>query len=159
MRNLTDLCSNVSAEIFVVCRDFLAPKHIDPKFLDPRHVFKDLSASAAALDKGASANNVQENVFQPEKRRRKREGYADNDYTLFKSVGAGDFVRSQDPISILGTVNKISFTTEEEKEWLLMDATTPDIKINCDDLKVLGKGDFKSLLKWRTTLREEVHSF
>jgi AdoMet-dependent rRNA methyltransferase SPB1 len=25
-----------------------------------------------------------------------------------------------------------------------------------DDLKVLGKGDFKALLKWRTALREEV---
>jgi hypothetical protein len=27
---------------------------------------------------------------------------------------------------------------------------------NLDDLKVLGKGDFKALLKWRTALREDV---
>jgi AdoMet-dependent rRNA methyltransferase SPB1 len=30
------------------------------------------------------------------------------------------------------------------------------VKTNCEDLKVLGKGDFKALLKWRTALREEL---
>jgi hypothetical protein len=43
--------------------------------------------------------------------------------------------------------------------WLTLDLTTPDIKVNCDDLKVLGKGDFKQLLKWRVALREEVRVF
>jgi AdoMet-dependent rRNA methyltransferase SPB1 len=165
---------NVSAEIFVVCRDFLAPKHIDPKFLDPKHVFKDLAASAPlGTDKGTSANNAQANVFQPEKKRRRRDGYDDGDYTLFKMIPAGAFVRGPDPISLLGTVNKISFETNEEKEyvdcfcydygllipmrrWLHLDTTSSDVKANCDDLKVLGKGDFKALLKWRLALREEV---
>ncbi|KAI6162276.1 Spb1 C-terminal domain-containing protein [Pisolithus thermaeus] len=148
---------NVSAEIFVVCRDFLAPRHIDPKFLDPKHVFKDLSASAASgLDKGSSANNAHQNVFMPEKKRRKRDGYDDGDYTLFRQVSAGDFVRSTDPISVLGLANKIVFQSEEEKGWLDLSFTTPDVKANCDDLKVLGKRDFKTLLKWRLTLREEL---
>ncbi|KIJ68338.1 hypothetical protein HYDPIDRAFT_24627, partial [Hydnomerulius pinastri MD-312] len=148
---------NVSAEIFVVCRDFLAPKHIDPKFLDPKHVFKDLSSTAASgLDKGSSANNAQANVFQPEKKRRKRDGYDDGDYTLFNKVSAGDFIRSSEPINVLGLANKIAFDTEEEKQWLELSITTPDVKSNCDDLKVLGKGDFKTLLKWRIALREEL---
>ncbi|RDB28580.1 AdoMet-dependent rRNA methyltransferase SPB1 [Hypsizygus marmoreus] len=147
---------NVSAEIFVVCRDFLAPKVIDPKFLDPRHVFKDVATAEHAVDKGSSANNAQANVFQPEKKRRHRDGYADGDYTLHKTLSSAEFVRGPDPIAVLGTVNKISFTTEEEKEWLAMDITSPDIKANCDDLKVLGKGDFKALLKWRLALREEL---
>ena len=108
--------SNVSAEIFIVCRDFLAPKHIDPKFLDPKHVFKDLAASAPAGDKGSSANNMQANVFHPEKKRRKRDGYADGDYTLFTKVGVAEFVKSVDPIAVLGSVNRIYFETEEEKE-------------------------------------------
>lgn len=112
------MCSNVSAEIFVVCRDFHAPKHIDPKFLDPKHVFKDLSASTSITggDKGSSANNVQENVFKPEKSRRKREGYADGNYTLFTKIGVSQFVKADDPIAILGTVNQMVFETEEEKE-------------------------------------------
>lgn len=165
---------NVSAEIFVVCREFLAPKAIDPKFLDPKHVFEDLEASVS-LDKGVAVNNAQANVFQPDKKRRHRGGYADNDYTLFKQIGVAEFIRSSDPIAILGVVNKMNFTTEEEKSyvlqplsctffvftcwpasWALPPLTSEDIKTNLDDLKVLGKGDFKALLKWRIALREEV---
>ncbi|KAI1793875.1 Spb1 C-terminal domain-containing protein [Ganoderma leucocontextum] len=146
---------NVSAEIFVVCRDFLAPKHIDPKFLDPKHVFKELTASAPA-DGQATAKNAQANVFQPEKKRRHRDGYVDGDYTLYKDSGAADFIRCQDPITFLGTYNKITFKTEEEKEWQKLDSTTSDVLANCEDLKVLGKGDFKALLKWRIALREEI---
>lgn len=148
---------NVSAEIFVVCRDFLAPKHIDPKFLDPKHVFKDLSTSlASGTDKGTSANNAQANVFQPEKKRRKRDGYDDGDYLLFKKASAADFIRSADPIAVLGLVNKITFELPEEKEWLQLDITTPEVQASCEDLKVLGKGDFKNLLRWRTALRQEI---
>ncbi|KAJ7786428.1 FtsJ-domain-containing protein [Mycena metata] len=150
---------NVSAEIFVVCRDFLAPKHIDPKFLDPKHVFKDLAANTASgTDKGSSAQNIQANVFQPEKKRRKRDGYEDGDYTLFKSVPIAEFVRAPDPITVLGTVNKMTVCDRGRKEstWYALDITTGDIKANCDDLKVLGKGDFKALLKWRLALREEL---
>lgn len=165
---------NVSAEIFVVCREFLAPKAIDPKFLDPKHVFKDLDASPP-LDNGVTVNNAQTNIFQPDKKRRHRVGYADNDYTLFKQIGVAEFIHSSDPITILGAVNKMSLTTEEEKSyvrqslpctpplftrwlasWASLPLTSEDIKANLDDLKVLGKGDFKALLKWRTALREEV---
>ena len=146
---------NVSAEIFVVCRDFLAPKHVDPKFFDPKHVFKELTASAPA-DAAALAKNAQANVFQPEKKRRQRDGYAEGDYTLYKDSGAADFIQCQDAIAFLGTYNKITFKTEEEKEWQKLDITTSDVLANCEDLKVLGKGDFKALLKWRIALREEV---
>ena len=40
--------------------------------------------------------------------------------------------------------------------WLAWGITTEDVKANCNDLKVLGKGDFKTLIKWRLALREEV---
>jgi AdoMet-dependent rRNA methyltransferase SPB1 len=108
---------NVSAEIFVVCREFLAPKAIDPKFLDPKHVFKDLDASFST-ENGVTVNKAQANVFQPEKKRRHRVGYADNDYTLFKQIGVADFIHSSDPITTLGAVNKMTFTTEEEKSYV-----------------------------------------
>jgi AdoMet-dependent rRNA methyltransferase SPB1 len=107
--------SNVSAEIFVVCQNYLAPTYIDPKFLDPRHVFKDLSAVMALAGKGTSANNAHENVFAPEKKRRKREGYDEGDYTLFKEIPVAEFVRSSDPVVTLGTCNRMTFKTAEEK--------------------------------------------
>ncbi|KAG8717211.1 AdoMet-dependent rRNA methyltransferase spb1 [Ceratobasidium sp. 395] len=149
---------NVSAEIFVVCQGFLAPQHIDPKFLDPKHVFKDLSTlppvpSTSTVQPGSKAHT---NVFMPEKKRRAREGYADGDYTLFHTLPAAEFVRAHDPVLALGTANKITLTADEEKGWLKLEATTPDIIANCEDLKVLGKGDFKRLLKWRTSVREEL---
>lgn len=173
---------NVSAEIFVVCRDFIAPKHIDPKFLDPKHVFKDLqsslpasitevpdeatastSATMASTVKAANAaarlaatnNHAHANVYAPEKKRRQRDGYADGDYTLFHKASASDFVRG-DPVAILGSMNKIAFETDEEKEWLKSRHTTPDIIANFEDLKVLGKGDFKALMKWRLAIRLEI---
>jgi AdoMet-dependent rRNA methyltransferase SPB1 len=108
---------NVSAEIFVVCREFLAPKAIDSKFLDPKHVFKDLDA-AAHPDKGTVGSNAQANVFQPDKKRRHRVGYPDNDYTLFKKIGVAEFINAPDPITVLGTVNKMTFTTEEEVSYV-----------------------------------------
>ncbi|KAJ3902278.1 rRNA methyltransferase Spb1 [Lentinula edodes] len=148
---------NVSAEIFVVCREFLAPKFIDPKFLDPKHVFKDLSTFIPdSSDKPARAHNAEANVFQPEKKRRKRDGYEDGNYTLFKSIPVSELIHSTDPISVLGSANKITFQTDEEKEWLKFEITSGDVKANCDDLKVLGKGDFKALIKWRVALREEL---
>nr|XP_019013520.1 AdoMet-dependent rRNA methyltransferase SPB1 [Kwoniella pini CBS 10737]OCF52301.1 AdoMet-dependent rRNA methyltransferase SPB1 [Kwoniella pini CBS 10737] len=153
---------NVSAEIFVVCRDFLAPKHIDPKFLDPKHVFKDLaplpvSITAAPTTTGEPANShAHSNVFAPEKKRRHRDGYADGDYTLFHTASATDFIKGMDPVLLLGGMNKITFDTDEEKQWLKSRHTTSDIVANCSDLKVLGKGDFKALMKWRLAIRLEV---
>ncbi|KAG8932073.1 AdoMet-dependent rRNA methyltransferase spb1 [Tulasnella sp. 418] len=163
---------NVSAEIFVVCTNYLAPAHIDPKFLDPKHVFKDVESLPPApvttskpdSNPNPTASNIQVlnpsaiNVFQPSKKYRHRDGYADGVSTLFKAGSASDFIRSTgtDVITFLGSVNKIEFKTDEEKEWKAMDITTADIKANCEDLKVLGKGDFKALLKWRASIREEI---
>lgn len=172
---------NVSAEIFVVCRDFIAPKHIDPKFLDPKHVFKDVaplptsitevedSGKPGATATGSStiqsvnaaarlANNphAESNVYNPEKKRRQRQGYADGDYTLFHKASAHDFIYAPDPVQILGTMNQIEFSTDEEKAWLKSRHTTSDVIANCADLKVLGKRDFKDLMKWRLAIRLEI---
>ncbi|KAF9180584.1 AdoMet-dependent rRNA methyltransferase spb1 [Haplosporangium sp. Z 767] len=136
---------NVSAEIFVVCRDFLAPKKIDPKFLDPKHVFSE-------IDTGMASQPM--DVFHPEKHKRQREGYEDGNYTLHKTMDAWEFISNPEPITVLGSVNKFSFQSDDAKNVLLKSAeTTDEIKECCEDLKVLGKKDFKNLLKWRTNIR------
>jgi len=53
----------------------------------------------------------------------------------------------------------MSYCSFFDHRWLSFDITTDDVKANCDDLKVLGKGDFKALIKWRLALREEVRLF
>ncbi|CAG8587960.1 8471_t:CDS:10 [Paraglomus brasilianum] len=134
----------VSAEIFVICRDFIAPKKIDPKLLDPRAVFKELNAGPSRIL----------DILHPEKKRRHREGYEDGNYTLFKSVSAIEFIDSEDPIKLLGDVNQITFDNEEAMELRQHKYTNEDIRTSCEDIKVLGKREFKDLLKWRKKIRE-----
>lgn len=151
---------NVSAEIFVVCQGFLAPKKVDPRLLDPAHVFKEVSAAAAGTtnegDDGDKLTPAAQNVFHPEKKRRAREGYDEGDLTLFKAVPASDLVHARDPVKVLSRASRFDFGTEEEKRIGRMKATTAEVRSIMEDLKVLGKAEFKRLLKWRTAVREEL---
>ncbi|KXN72143.1 FtsJ-domain-containing protein [Conidiobolus coronatus NRRL 28638] len=142
---------NVSAEIFVVCRDFLAPKKIDPKFLDPRYVFKDLENDLAT--KSASSLNI----FEVTKKTRHRDGYEDGNYTQNKVVDIQKFIEAEDPIGFLVGLNSLSFESEFGKPLFNDPITTEDIKDTCKDLKVLGKKDFKELLKWRTKMIKKLN--
>lgn len=141
---------NVSAEIFVVCRGYKAPKRLDPKFLDPRHVFADVQE--------ATPNN-EAKVFNPEKKKRKREGYEEGDYTQHKEVPVSEFIHTTDPIAILGTVNTLSFQQPANGDLALatidrLPETTPEIRQCCQDLRVLGKKEFRTLLRWRMRVRD-----
>ena len=143
---------NVSAEIFVVCRGFKAPKRIDPKFLDPRSVFAELSDPTP---------NNEAKVFNPEKKKRKRDGYGEGDYTQFKEVSAREFIQTTDPIAMLGSLNKLSFDQRSDGDIALaalniLPETTPEIRQCCLDLKVLGRKEFRSLLRWRLKVREKL---
>lgn len=142
---------NVSAEIFVVCKGFKAPKKIDPKFLDARHVFAELMDPAP---------NNEAKVFNPEKKKRKREGYEEGDYIQHKEVSVSDFVHTEDPIAILGSTNKLSFEQGPNGDLALvtlqrLPETTEEIRTCCNDLKVLGRKEFRSLLRWRLKVRDQ----
>ncbi|KAJ9610939.1 ribosomal RNA large subunit methyltransferase J [Exophiala oligosperma] len=141
---------NVSAEIFVVCRGFKAPKRMDPKFLDPKHVFAEVQE--------ATPNN-EAKVFNPEKKKRKREGYEEGDWTQHKEVPVTDFIHTTDPIAILGSVNKLSFDQSPNGDLAMvtldrLPETTPEVRRCCEDLKVLGKKEFRTLLRWRLKVRD-----
>ncbi|KAI5289330.1 AdoMet-dependent rRNA methyltransferase spb1 [Ascosphaera aggregata] len=141
---------NVSAEIFVVCLGFKAPKHVDPKFLDPRHVFAELQDPTP---------NNEAKVFNPEKKKRRREGYEEGDYTQYKELPVSEFINTTDPIAILGSYNKLSFSQSPNGDLALatlerLPETTEEIKLCCEDLKVLGKKEFRTLLRWRLKVRE-----
>lgn len=140
---------NVSAEIFVVCRGFKAPRHIDPKFLDPRSVFAELSDPMP---------NNEAKVFNPEKKKRKRDGYEEGDYIQFKEISAYDFIQTTDPIAMLGSLNKLTLDQQENGDVALaalnsLPETTSEIKQCCMDLRVLGRKEFRTLLRWRLKAR------
>ena len=141
---------NISAEIFVVCRGYKAPKHLDPKFLDPRSVFAELADPTP---------NNEAKVFKPEIKKRKREGYEEGDYTQFKEAPVSEFIQCSDPIAVLGSLNKLSFDQAPNGDIAIatidkMPETTQEIRNCCNDLKVLGRADFKRLLRWRLKVRE-----
>ncbi|KAI5304881.1 AdoMet-dependent rRNA methyltransferase spb1 [Ascosphaera pollenicola] len=141
---------NVSAEIFVVCLGFKAPKHVDPKFLDPKHVFAELADPTP---------NNEAKVFNPEKKKRQREGYEEGDYTQYKELPVSEFINTTDPIAILGSYNKLSFSQTPNGDIALatlerLPETTQEIKLCCEDLKVLGKKEFRTLLRWRLKVRD-----
>lgn len=142
---------NVSAEIFVVCRGFKAPKRLDPKFLDPKHVFAELADPTP---------NNEARVFDPEKKKRKRDGYEEGDWTQFKEIPVTEFINTTDPIAILGQYNKLSFQQPLNGDIALstlnrLEETTDEIRKCCEDLKVLGKKEFRNLLRWRLKVREK----
>ena len=141
---------NVSAEIFVVCRGFKAPKRIDPRLLDSRSVFAELSEAAP---------NNEAKVFNPEKKKRKRQGYEEGDHTQFKEAPASHFIQTTDPIAMLGTINRLSFLQPPNGDIALaaldkLPETTQEVRDCCNDLRVLGRKEFRLLLRWRLKARD-----
>jgi len=137
-----------SAEIFVLCLQYKAPHAIDPKLLDPAYVFAELE--------GGSNEGKALNIFssQYDRQKRHRSGYDGGVGVLLHKRGTvSAFLDSEDPVQMLSEQNQLTFE-EEDTPFLEHKLTTEDIKINVADLKVLGKGDFKSLLKWRLKMRE-----
>lgn len=138
---------NVSAEIFVVCKGFKAPKKLDPRLLDPKEVFEELPDGP---------QNMEAKVYNPEKKVRKREGYEEGDNLLYNTVPIMDFIKTEDPITMLGKLNKFDVDADDQ-EWKIvrkMKQTNKELLACIEDLKVLGKKDFKMILRWRKNARD-----
>ena len=97
-----------SAEIFVVCLGYKAPDKIDPKFLDPKHVFSDVETS---IDADSAA--VDNELINPERKKKApAEGYESGTTLLFKVTKASDFIMGDKPIHVLNNCHEITLGTE-----------------------------------------------
>ena len=137
---------NESAEIFVVCLGFTNAK-IDPKFLDPKHVFRELEDTDAPKT----------NVLQAKKGAKVRpEGYDTSSQLLVRTLPVVDFVTGSAPVRALGEYNALTWDDEAEQcqLWKEMKQTTPALMEACADLKLLGKREFRMLLTWRLKAAE-----
>ncbi|XP_057750618.1 uncharacterized protein LOC130969062 [Arachis stenosperma] len=135
-----------SAEIFVLGLKYKAPAKIDPRLLDVKHLFQgSVEPQAKVVD-----------VLRENKQKRHRDGYEDGLSTLRKESSAAKFIWSDSPLDILGSVTCITFTDPADKPIMDHELTTEEVKSLCDDLRVLGKQDFKHLLKWRIHIRKAL---
>ncbi|XP_036983891.2 pre-rRNA 2'-O-ribose RNA methyltransferase FTSJ3 isoform X2 [Artibeus jamaicensis] len=130
-----------SAEIFVVCQGFLAPDKVDSKFFDPKFAFKEVEVQAKTVTELVT------------KKKPKAEGYAEGDLTLYHRTSVTDFLRAANPVDFLSKASEIVLDDEELAQH---SATTEDIRVCCQDIKVLGRKELRSLLNWRTKLRRYV---
>ena len=141
-----------SAEIFLVCSDFKAPAKVDPRFFSPKDVFEDNLEVAQKKPSVFSADYG--------KKVRSRQGYgADLGLTLRKVKTALEFVESADPIDMLSDVNAIVSGGpggDDEGGGGAWGRAGDDVREMFADLRVLGKAEFKALLKWREAVRVEM---
>ena len=127
-----------SAEIFLVCTGYLAPTSIDPRMLDPKHVFEQVDGAASGGGdhaQGGGNGTTGVTIFhkQYDAKRRSRQGY---DLThldaSMRNIGSiADFIESsvtpistssnhkknqKDPIQILSVCTGLSFSCHLCKE-------------------------------------------
>ncbi|KAK4477115.1 hypothetical protein RD792_016325, partial [Penstemon davidsonii] len=126
-------------------RQYKAPAKIDPRLLDVKHLFQGGKEPPKVVD-----------VLRGTKQKRHRDGYEDGDTTLRKVCSASEFIWSESPLDILGSVTSITFNDDACLPIKDHTLTTEEVKALCDDLRVLGKQDFKHLLKWRMHVRKAL---
>ena len=71
---------------------------------------------------------------------------------LFKAISVADFITGDDHLTVLSTSNKLHFDKASEV-FSKHPLTTDEIRLSCDDLKVLGPRELKQLVKWREKMR------
>ena len=92
-----------------------------------------------------------------ESNKRHRVGYDESLGPLLSSTKtATDLVESSDPVRLLTDTHVIVFSGADSCQTLLRHPkTTEELKECFKDLKVLGKVDFKKIMKWRSFIRNE----
>lgn len=139
-----------SSEIFLICSGFTAPKSIDAKLFDPNYVFKEVA------DPGLKGPDVLHKKFD-QSNKRHRTGYDDAlGITLHATNSVSEFIHSKDPVRLLTDTHEMKFT-ENCQQYKDHPKTTEEVKLAFTDLRVLGKIDFKKLLKWRQTMIDTFH--
>ncbi|WIA36773.1 hypothetical protein OEZ86_008035 [Tetradesmus obliquus] len=166
---------NASAEIFVVCLGYKAPAKVDPRLLDPKVLFQEVAEAPKVMGPEAL-------LKQKIKQKRHREGYEEGLSSSHRALPAAAFLLSATPIEMLGQATQLVISGKaaeapvapeanedgEQQQPLALDwpalaaaiashaATDAEIKALCSDLQVLGRSEFKALLRWRLAVRKDL---
>ncbi|KAI3892517.1 hypothetical protein MKX03_015603 [Papaver bracteatum] len=131
------------AETYIVCKNYKAPAKIDLRLLNLKYLFDVQQEKPKVID-----------VLEDPKG---NHPYLHNDMSTTRVVAlASDFVCSETPLEVLGTAASISF--EDPACLSLKDhsLTTKEVKMMCENLLVMGKQEFKHLMKWRIDVRKAM---
>jgi len=161
-----------SAEIFLVAQKYKAPAKIDPRMLDPKHIFEAVEGQTTGggnRDTTASVSIFHKNYEKP---KRQRGGYDMEffDASLRHVTPVREFISMgfKEAVQILGQSTSMEFvcgvcskkTAQKDDctcSFLLHHPfTTNEIQTNVSDLQVLNKADFKDLLHWRAKMQDAL---
>lgn len=153
---------NQSAEIFVVCSRYRAPDYIDPKFFEPKWVFKN-SEGDFLKEMGDNQVTSIRKVFEEKRRNVLRD---DAPGHLFRKVGLRDFVFSENPYAVVAEFNQIDTSDDRTEakdvqagEGVRFGEVVPypaDFTDTCQDLKLASKGQVAGLIKWRAKVLQAL---
>lgn len=171
-----------SAEIFLLCRHYKAPVHLDPRLLDPKYVFASVEDDPANKSSSNNPTNVFDKAWDKPVRRRGGYDMEHLDATMRHIEPVGLFVQAgwNDALRMLSTCTGLAFGCADCKndndddnhnvaaatttanchcQFLLHHPfTTPEIKACVSDLQVLNKSDFKGLIGWRTKMQDALQA-
>lgn len=157
-----------SSEIFLICLQYKAPiKGIDYKLLDPKYAFDTANISSSTMNQDNADKKKTMNIFDKnwDKPIRQRGGYDFDhyDFTMRHIESIIHFINCttmKEAITMLSRSTGLQFTKDDDvniKDYIMNHPlTTKDIKLSLEDLQVLNKSDFKSLLNWRILMQEAV---
>ena len=142
-----------SAEIFVVCQNYLAPDVIDPRFFDPTYVFKDSEADILDALQNKEVNSLKK-VFE----KKKRNLIADNTpLTMYKKIKLQDFIESSNPYNAFVECNEIDVSDKDMlKQYNEISPIPTDFEEMCKDIKLLNKKQVGSLVKWKLKIDQKL---
>ena len=138
-----------AAEVFVVCSEYKAPKHIDPKLLDPKFALKQLE------EEDEMKSNAVKSIKAMFDQKKQRGGYNYN--TLFLKRSFKEFIECSNPYQFLFETNKIVAEDEESQQYLKVMKSPVEYKLYFEDIKLLGKKEIQELIIWRNKIRAKSH--
>ncbi|KAK2723162.1 pre-rRNA 2'-O-ribose RNA methyltransferase FTSJ3-like [Artemia franciscana] len=135
-----------TAEIFVVCQGYKAPDQLDPRFLDPKHVFKEIESEQ-------TLTKAQPRLGEPLPKKPQKEGYEDGKLNLYRPISAMNFIQSENYLDILANASEIILDDERIANH---PSISTELRECFKDIQVLGKKDIRELINWRKALKKEL---
>ncbi|KPI86526.1 putative FtsJ cell division protein [Leptomonas seymouri] len=134
-----------SAEIFVVCAGYMAPKSVDPAFFNPQKVFAEVGQEKIMSASGllvTPKNNVPA-------------GYDEFATVSHHVASFSEFLRAEDPKGFLKSHHELRFSSDADKQYLKSKSSKKELVYLCGDLQQVGEADLRRMLRWREQLLKE----